>query len=119
MTSDRNLTKAEGPRSPVATPESDSQVITAPVPRVRTPKLFKVLILNDDYTPMDFVVHVLQKFFKKSSEEAQKIMLSVHHQGSGVAGVYSFEIAETKVFLVNEYAKRHQYPLKSTLEETD
>lgn len=82
----------------------------------KKPKLYKVLILNDDFTPMDFVVHVLVKFFKKTEQESQKIMLEVHHQGSGIAGVYTKEIAETKVVSVNQYSKNHEYPLKTSTE---
>ncbi len=81
------------------------------------PKLYKVLLLNDDYTPMDYVIFVLKKFFAKSETEAYAIMLDVHHKGAGVAGIYSFEVAETKVSQVNKLSKENQYPLKSTLEE--
>lgn len=86
-------------------------------PKTRAPSFYSVILLNDDFTPMDFVVHVLQKFFQKNLEEANLIMLQVHNQGSGVAGVFSYEIAETKVFLVNQYSKQHKYPLKCTLEK--
>lgn len=85
--------------------------------RVEEPRMYHVLLLNDDYTPMDFVIFVLKKFFSKSDSEAQKIMLDVHHKGSGLAGVYSFEVAEAKVSQVNQFSKNNQYPLKSTLEE--
>lgn len=85
--------------------------------RLEEPKLYKVLLLNDDYTPMDFVVFVLKKFFSRSDSEAQKIMLDVHNKGSGLAGVYSFEVAESKVHQVNQFSKNNQYPLKTTLEE--
>ncbi len=81
------------------------------------PKLYKVLLLNDDYTPMDFVTFVLKKFFSKNETEAHQIMLDVHTKGAGVAGVYSFEVAETKVVQVNQFSKNSQYPLKTTLEE--
>ncbi len=84
--------------------------------KVKRPSFYKVLILNDDFTPMDFVVHILMKFFKYTETEAQKIMLQVHQQGSAIAGVYSMEVAETKVYLVNDYAKKHKHPLKSVLE---
>lgn len=84
---------------------------------VQEPSFYKVLILNDDFTPMDFVTHVLQKFFNKSPEEAQKIMLDVHKSGQGVAGIYSFEVAETKVFLTNNLSKQNKYPLKCTMEK--
>ncbi len=81
------------------------------------PKLYQVLLLNDDYTPMDFVTFVLKKFFSKSEAEAHQIMLDVHNKGAGVAGIYSFEVAETKVVQVNQFSKNSQYPLKTTLAE--
>jgi ATP-dependent Clp protease adaptor protein ClpS len=84
---------------------------------VQEPSFYKVILLNDDFTPMDFVTHVLQKFFNKKPEEAQKIMLDVHKTGQGVAGVFSFEVAETKVFLTNNLAKQNKYPLKCTMEK--
>ncbi|MCS7057748.1 MAG: ATP-dependent Clp protease adapter ClpS [Meiothermus sp.] len=82
----------------------------------RTPPLYKVLLLNDDYTPMDFVVEVLMRYFRKSEAEAVRIMLQVHHTGVGVAGVYPFEIAETKVNQVRAAAQREGHPLQCTLE---
>ena len=88
-------------------------------PKVSKPPLYKVVILNDDYTPMEFVVDVLQRFFGLSADQATSIMLHVHTRGRGVAGVYTYEIAETKVVMVNEYAREHQHPLQSTLEETE
>lgn len=87
------------------------------VPKLDIPKMYKVILLNDDYTPMDFVVLVLRRFFAKSEEEATKIMLDVHKKGAGVAGVFSLEIAEMKVMQVNQFAQLNQNPLKSTLEE--
>lgn len=87
------------------------------VPKIDTPKMFKVIILNDDYTPMDFVVLVLRRFFAKTEEQATEIMLDVHKKGAGTAGVYTLEIAEMKVMQVNQFAQLNQYPLKGTLEE--
>ena len=84
---------------------------------VQEPSFYKVILLNDDFTPMDFVTHVLQKFFNKTPEEAKKIMLDVHKSGVGVAGVFSFEVAETKVFLTNNLSKQNKYPLKCTMEK--
>lgn len=81
------------------------------------PKLYKVLMHNDDYTPMDFVIYVLKKFFGKSENEAYNIMLDVHHKGVGLAGVYSFEVAESKVMQVNQFCKANQHPLKTSFEE--
>lgn len=81
------------------------------------PALYRVLLLNDDYTPMDFVVFVLKQFFGHTESAAQKIMLDVHKKGAGLAGVYSFEIAETKSAQVNSMAKQSKYPLKCIIEE--
>ena len=85
--------------------------------KVQEPSFYKVILMNDDFTPMDFVTHVLQKFFNKQPEEAKKIMMDVHQSGQGVAGVFSFEVAETKVFLTNNLAKQNKYPLKCTMEK--
>lgn len=84
---------------------------------VREPSLYKVLLINDDFTPMDFVVHVLQKFFNKNADDAKRIMLDVHQHGQGLAGIFSFEVAETKVFLTNNLSKQNKYPLKCTMEK--
>src|SRR3954466_7178819 len=77
-------------------------------PKTKKPSLYKVLLLNDDYTPMEFVVHVLERFFGKTAEEATRIMLHVHQKGVGICGVYTFEVAETKVTQVMEFARKHQ-----------
>lgn len=81
------------------------------------PKLYKVLMHNDDYTPMDFVIFVLRNFFNKQEADAHKIMLDVHNKGVGLAGIYSFEVAETKVTQVNQFSKNNQHPLKTSFEE--
>ncbi|MBX3019557.1 MAG: ATP-dependent Clp protease adapter ClpS [Bdellovibrionaceae bacterium] len=94
----------------------DIRSVVDTAPRVETPRLYKVLLLNDDYTPMDFVVEVLKRFFAKNEEAAMKIMLDVHQKGSGIAGVYSLETAEMKVMQVNQFARQNQHPLKCTLE---
>lgn len=86
-------------------------------PKLKRPPLFKVLLLNDDFTPMEFVVEILEQFFGMSREKATQIMLHVHTRGRGVCGVYTYEIAETKVAQVNEYSRRHQHPLLCTMEE--
>lgn len=96
-------------------PEGDSSVQTIPV--VETPKMYAVLLLNDDYTPMDFVTLVLRRFFAKAEEEANKIMLDVHKKGSGVAGIFTLEVAEMKAMQVNQFSQMNQHPLKSALEE--
>lgn len=86
-------------------------------PRLKQPPLYKVLLLNDDYTPMDFVVEVLEKFFRMDRIRATQVMLHVHTRGKAVCGVYTYEIAETKVALVNDYSREHQHPLLCTMEE--
>lgn len=85
--------------------------------RAKKPSLYKVLMLNDDYTPMEFVVHVLQSFFKMDMEEATRVMLHVHQRGVGVCGVFSYEVAETKVNQVMDFARQNQHPLQCTLEK--
>lgn len=86
-------------------------------PKLKKPPMYKVLLLNDDYTPMDFVVHVLEAFFRLEREKATQVMLHVHTRGAGVCGVFSKEIAETKVAQVNDYARSNQHPLLCTMEE--
>jgi len=92
-------------------------VITRTEVRTKKPSLYKVLLLNDDYTPMEFVIHVLEKFFGKGREEATRIMLHVHQKGVGVCGVYTFEVAETKVTQVMDFSRSHQHPLQCTMEK--
>ena len=94
-----------------------SSVVTQTKPKTQKPSMYRVLLLNDDYTPMEFVVHVLERFFSKPREEAVQIMLLVHRRGVGVCGVYTFEVAETKVAQVIELARRHQHPLQCTMEK--
>ena len=84
---------------------------------VKRPSMYRVLLLNDDYTPMEFVVHVLEHIFNKSHEEATEIMLKVHHRGVGVCGVFTFEVAETKAGQVMDLARRNQHPLQCTIEK--
>ncbi|MEI8394287.1 MAG: ATP-dependent Clp protease adapter ClpS [Rhodospirillaceae bacterium] len=92
-------------------------VVVKARPKTKKPSMYKVLMLNDDYTPMEFVVHILERFFNKSREEATTIMLHVHRRGVGLCGVFTYEIAETKVTLVMDFARRHQHPLQCTLEK--
>lgn len=92
-------------------------VITKAQAKTKKPSLYKVLLLNDDYTPMEFVVHVLERFFGKNRDEATQIMLMVHQKGIGVCGVYTFEVAETKVTQVIDLARQHEHPLQCTLEK--
>jgi len=91
-------------------------VVTKPEPKTKRPSLYKVILLNDDYTPQEFVVWLLQAIFKKSPEEAVQIMLHVHQNGIGICGVYTYEVAETKVAQVMELARRNQHPLQCTME---
>ena len=86
-------------------------------PKTKKPSMYKVLMLNDDYTPMEFVVHVLEHIFNKGREDATRIMLQVHHHGVGVCGVYTYEVAETKVQQVMDLARKSQHPLQCTLEK--
>jgi len=95
----------------------DTGVVTRTRPKTKKPSMYKVLLLNDDYTPMEFVVHVLQKFFHKNSEDAARIMLHVHQNGVGICGVYPFDVAETKVTQVIDYARQNEHPLQATLEK--
>jgi ATP-dependent Clp protease adaptor protein ClpS len=92
-------------------------VVQEAKPEVRLPPLFKVILLNDDYTPMEFVVYVLERFFSMNREKATQIMLHVHTRGMGVCGVYTKEIAETKVSQVNDFSRQQQHPLLCTMEE--
>jgi ATP-dependent Clp protease adaptor protein ClpS len=85
--------------------------------RTKKPSMYKVLMLNDDYTPMDFVVHALMRFFGKSHDDAIHVMLTVHQRGVGLCGVYTFEVAETKVNQVMDLARQHQHPLQCTIEK--
>ncbi len=94
-----------------------SGALTLTRTRTKKPSMYKVLMLNDDYTPMEFVVDVLQHIFQKTREEATKIMLHVHQKGVGVCGVYTYEVAETKVTQTVDYARKNQHPLQCTLEK--
>jgi ATP-dependent Clp protease adaptor protein ClpS len=95
----------------------DIGVVTRTRTRTRKPAMYKVLMLNDDYTPMEFVVHVLERFFNKSREESTRIMLHVHRRGVGVCGVFTYEVAETKVTQVMDLARQNQHPLQCTIEK--
>jgi len=95
----------------------DTGILTRTKPKTKKPAMYKVIMLNDDYTPMEFVVYVLQSFFNKSIEEATEIMLHVHQRGVGICGVFTYEIAETKVTQVMNLAHNEQHPLQCTLEK--
>jgi ATP-dependent Clp protease adaptor protein ClpS len=98
-------------------PDRQTGVLLKTRPKTAQPSMFKVLLLNDDFTPMDFVIHVLEKFFHKDEHEAADIMLNVHRKGVGLCGVYTFEIAETKVNQVMDYARANEQPLQCTMEK--
>lgn len=99
--------------------DGDTTVVTKTRTKTAKPPLYKVLLLNDDYTPMEFVVVVLEKFFGINHGQAVEIMLTVHKKGMAVVGVFSHEIAETKVAQVMDFARRHQHPLQCTMEKED
>jgi ATP-dependent Clp protease adaptor protein ClpS len=115
----KRLSEGAGSRSPGR--EGDGRtgtaLITKPKPRTKRPNLYRVLLLNDDYTPMEFVVLVLERFFNKSREDATRIMLHVHHNGVGECGIYTYEVAETKVTQVMDFARKHQHPLQCVMEK--
>ena len=102
----------------MANRQREEAVLEAKKAKVKPPPMFKVLLLNDDYTPMDFVVIVLQRIFALSREKATQVMLKVHKEGIGVCGVYPRDVAATKVEQVKSYAKQHQHPLQCVMEET-
>ena len=97
--------------------KQEESVLESEVTRVKPPPLFKVMLLNDDFTPMDFVIHVLQRFFHMDREQATMVMLKVHNEGTGLAGVYPKDVAETKVRQVTDFAREHQHPLQCVMEE--
>lgn len=97
--------------------DSGTGLVTKTRPKVKKPSLYRVLLLNDDYTPMEFVVHVLERFFNKNQEEATTIMLHVHQNGVGICGTFTYEVAETKVTQVIDCARQHQHPLQCTMEK--
>ena len=94
-----------------------SAVATLEKPKVKKPPLYRVILLNDDYTPMEFVVHVLERFFGMNTEQATEVMLHVHRRGVGICGVFPYEVAETKVTQVMDCARQNQHPLQCTLEK--
>lgn len=104
-------------RPPVRDGRDDAGVVVQDRTATKKPSMYKVIMLNDDYTPMEFVVHVLQRLFGKTIEDARRIMLHIHQKGVGVCGVYTYEIAETKVVQVTACAREHEHPLQCTLEK--
>lgn len=97
-------------------PYEDGLAIEEAKPKLKRPPMYKVILLNDDYTPMEFVVHILEAFFGMDRERATHIMLNVHTQGKGICGIYTRDIAETKVAQVNDYSRQHDHPLMCTME---
>ncbi len=96
---------------------SGTAVIAKTKPQTKRSSLYRVLLLNDDYTPMEFVVHVLERFFNKDREAATRIMLHVHHNGIGECGIFTYEVAETKVTQVMDFARKHHHPLQCVMEK--
>ncbi|MEX2518301.1 MAG: ATP-dependent Clp protease adapter ClpS [Paracoccaceae bacterium] len=96
---------------------TDTVIVAKPKSKTQRPSLYKVMLLNDDYTPMEFVVHVLERIFGLTNAQAVELMLTVHRRGLAVVGVFSFEVAETKVTQVMDYARRNQHPLQCTMEK--
>jgi len=108
---------AHAPRRGNGGDETNISLITKPKENTKKPNLYRVLLLNDDYTPMEFVVVVLQRFFNKTADEATTIMLHVHQHGVGECGIFTYEIAETKVTQVMDFARKHQHPLQCIMEK--
>ena len=108
---------ARDPKRVGDTPGNGAAVITRTRAQTKRPSMYRVLLLNDDYTPMEFVIAILQTFFNKDAQEATQIMLQVHHNGVGECGVYTYEIAETKVSQVMDHARKNQHPLQCIMEK--
>jgi len=107
----------KGPAGPVDAPVREGELATRTRPKLERPARFKVLLFNDDYTPMEFVVNLLEQVFRKSPAEATQLMLTIHRSGMGVAGVYVLEVAETKVTMVHQLAEERGYPLRAGVEK--
>lgn len=97
--------------------EHQTGLLLKPKPKTKKPSMYKVLLLNDDYTPMEFVVHILERFFSKNKQEATDIMLHVHRRGVGICGIFTYEVAETKVAQVMDFARSNEQPLQCTMEK--
>jgi ATP-dependent Clp protease adaptor protein ClpS len=108
MSDDTNKTWSDQP---------EHGIVTDYKPRTARPPLYRVILLNDDFTPMEFVILVLKKFFMKSEAEASRIMFQIHNDGAGLAGIFTYEVAETKVYLVSEFSRRQKHPLKCIMEK--
>lgn len=108
---------ADDPQRGRETPGRQSGLALKSKPRTKKPSLYKVLLLNDDYTPMEFVVHILERFFAKNRQEAMDIMMHVHRRGVGICGIFTLEVAETKVQQVMDFAHVNEQPLQCTMEK--
>ncbi len=107
----------DGDNDPYGEEEKETGLLLKPKPKTKKPSMYKVLLLNDDYTPMEFVIHVLERFFSKNRQEATDIMLHVHRRGVGLCGIFTYEVAETKVAQVMDYARSNEQPLQCTMEK--
>tara|TARA_B100001179_G_scaffold230341_1_gene217734 strand:- start:1493 stop:1870 length:378 start_codon:yes stop_codon:yes gene_type:complete len=115
LSDDPNMPDMPGTGDPAQ--EDETNVLLKTRPKTKKPSMYKVLLLNDDYTPMEFVIHILERFFNKNRQEATDIMLHVHRRGVGVCGVFTHEVAETKVVQVTEFAKANEQPLQCIMEK--
>ena len=97
--------------------EDETNILLKTRPKTKKPDLYKVLLLNDDYTPMEFVIHILERFFNKNKQEATDIMMHVHRRGVGICGIFTFEIAETKVVQIMDFARANEQPLQCIMEK--
>jgi ATP-dependent Clp protease adaptor protein ClpS len=111
------MTSFKFPVTPMAARHHEESVIQTERPVTAPPPLYKVLLINDDFTPMEFVIYVLERFFQMGREQATSIMLKVHNEGAGLAGIYPRDVAESKVHQVREFARNHQHPLQCVMEE--
>lgn len=98
-------------------PDAEDHILLKTKPKTKKPDLYKVLLLNDDYTPMEFVIHILEKFFHKNKQEATDIMMHVHRRGVGICGIFTYEVAETKVAQVMDFARANEQPLQCVMEK--
>lgn len=98
-------------------PDEQTGLLLKTRPKTKKPSMYKVLLLNDDYTPMEFVIHVLERFFNKNAQEATDVMLHVHRRGVGLCGIYTYEVAETKVAQVMDFARQNEQPLQCVMEK--
>ena len=113
----RAMAGKKGPGRDGGGDDNRTGLATKTRPKTKKPSLYKVLLLNDDYTPMEFVIHVLEKYFSKGREEATRIMLHVHQKGVGICGVFPYEVAETKVTQVMDFSRQNSHPLQCTMEK--